>query len=168
MTGAPSPATHPSLPVEVVRSRRRHKTVQAYVVDGRIRVLVPAGMAPATEDKVVREMVERAIRRLTPTEIDLPSRAASLARRYQLPLPNSIEWSDRQMQRWGSCTVAEGRIRLSRRLASMPGWVVDWVIVHELAHLAVPGHGPGFQALVTRYELAERAEGYLIAKSETL
>ena len=160
------PATHPQLPVEVVRSRRRRKTVQAYVIDGRIRVLVPAGMSPAEEDKLVKEMVARATRRLTSTEIDLPARAAFLAARYQLPRPASIEWSDRQLARWGSCSVAEGRIRLSRRLASMPEWVVDWVIVHELAHLLVPGHGPSFKALVARYELGERAEGYLIAKSE--
>jgi predicted metal-dependent hydrolase len=159
--------TAPHLPVEVVRSRRRRKTIQAYVADGRIRVLVPAGMPPAEEERVVKEMVARATRRLTPTDIDLPARAAHLARKYQLPLPASIEWSDRQLARWGSCSAAEGRIRISRRLASMPGWVVDWVIVHELAHLLVPGHGPRFQALVARYELAERAEGYLIAKSES-
>jgi hypothetical protein len=40
------------------------------------------------------------------------------------------------------------------------------VLVHELAHLAVTDHGEKFQALVGRYELGERAEGYLIAKSE--
>jgi predicted metal-dependent hydrolase len=48
----------------------------------------------------------------------------------------------------------------------MPVWVLDWVLVHELAHLAVPDHGEQFQAIVGRYELGERAEGYLIAKSE--
>ncbi len=48
----------------------------------------------------------------------------------------------------------------------MPEWVLDWVLVHELAHLAVPDHGDRFKALVSRYELGERAEGYLIAKSE--
>ena len=34
----------------------------------------------------------------------------------------------------------------------------------ELAHLAVPDHGPQFQALVARYPRAERAVGFLIAK----
>jgi hypothetical protein len=48
----------------------------------------------------------------------------------------------------------------------MPHWVLDWVLVHELAHLEVSNHGERFKALVGRYPLAERAEGYLIAKSE--
>ena len=51
-------------------------------------------------------------------------------------------------------------------MATMPGWVLDWVLVHELAHLTIPDHGARFKALVSRYELGERAEGYLIAKSE--
>jgi hypothetical protein len=48
----------------------------------------------------------------------------------------------------------------------MPAWVLDWVLIHELAHLEVPDHGPRFKSLVDRYELAERATGYLMARSE--
>ena len=80
--------------------------------------------------------------------------------------PATIDWSNRQLRRWGSCTVSEGRIRISDRLASMPDWVLDWVILHELAHLVVPHHGPPFQQIVSQYQLGERAEGYLIARSE--
>jgi predicted metal-dependent hydrolase len=52
-------------------------------------------------------------------------------------------------------------IRLSSRLQALPGWVVDYVLVHELAHLLEPGHGPAFHRLVERYPRAERAEGFL-------
>jgi predicted metal-dependent hydrolase len=48
----------------------------------------------------------------------------------------------------------------------MPPWVLDSVLVHELAHLEVSGHRPEFRKLVARYELTERATGYLIAISE--
>ena len=67
--------------------------------------------------------------------------------------------------RWGSCTPATGSVRLATRLASFPDWVVDYVLVHELAHLSIPDHSPTFWSLVERYPLAERARGYLIAKS---
>lgn len=67
--------------------------------------------------------------------------------------------------RWGSCTPAAGTIRLSARLARFPDWVIDYVIVHELGHLEEPGHGAAFWRLVNRYPRAERAIGYLIAKS---
>ena len=154
------------LQIEVVRSKKRKRTAQAHVVEGRLRVLVPAGLSPQEEAAVVENLVARAERKLSSAHVDLKTRAIDLAERYGLPRPTGIEWSSRQNMRWGSCTPSDGRIRISDRLASMPGWVLDWVVVHELAHLKVPGHGEGFQALVGRYELGERAEGYLIAKSE--
>jgi predicted metal-dependent hydrolase len=67
--------------------------------------------------------------------------------------------------RWGSCTPSQSTIRISTRLAPFPDWVVDYVIVHELAHLEVSGHNDDFWRLVHRYPKAERAIGYLIAKS---
>jgi predicted metal-dependent hydrolase len=149
-----------------VRSKRRKRTIQAYVVNGRVRVLIPAGLALDEEQKIVDDMVARATRRLSRQAVDVEQRARDVARKYGLPEPSHIEWSDRQLSRWGSCTPSDGKVRISSRLATMPTWVLDWVLVHELAHLAVTDHGEKFQALVGRYELGERAEGYLIAKSE--
>jgi predicted metal-dependent hydrolase len=152
--------------VEIVRSKKRKKTAQAYLVDGRLRVLIPAGMDPDAEAGLVEDLVRRTTRRISSEGVDLHSRARKLAKQYGLPEPATIEWSNRQLRRWGSCTVSEGRIRISDRLASMPDWVLDWVILHELAHLAVPNHGPQFQQIVSQYQKGERAEGYLIAMTE--
>lgn len=140
--------------------------MQAALRDGRIKVMVPDGLDAAEEREFVEQMATRIKRRATSAEVDLVERARQLARRYDLPMPREIVWSDRQMVRWGSCSPETGRIRVSDRLAAMPPWVLDSVLVHEMAHLEVAGHGPQFQALVDRYELAERAKGYLIAKSE--
>ena len=65
---------------------------------------------------------------------------------------------------------ADGTIRLSSRLKGMPDWVVDYVLVHELAHLLQPGHDPAFWALVGRYPRTERARGFLegVALTATL
>lgn len=43
----------------------------------------------------------------------------------------------------------------------MPDWVLRSVVMHELVHLLVPGHGPEFYALMGRYPKAERARGFL-------
>ncbi len=155
-----------AMPVEVIRSARRRKTVQARLVDGVLRVHVPAHLSAAEEERWVEELRSRVMRKRTAAGIDLRARAVGLARRHGLPEPAEIDWSDRQQSRWGSCSVESGRIRLSSRLAACPGWVLDYVIVHELAHLVVPGHGPKFWGLVNRYPKTERARGYLIAKDE--
>lgn len=152
------------LEVEVVRSPRRRKTVSARQVDGRLRVSIPAAMSAAEEAHWVGEMTRRFERRRRTVPIDLTRRADLLADRFDLPRPGSIRWVDDQRTRWGSCTPSRGTIRISSRLAGFPAWVLDAVIVHELAHLVEAGHGASFRSLVARNPLQERATGYLIAK----
>ena len=118
--------------------------------------------------EIALELRARMERRIAGDRIDLPKRARRLARRLGLPVPRSVVWSDRQQRRWGSCTPSDGSIRLSTRLAGYPSWVLDYVLVHELAHLVHADHGRAFQALVARYPLAERATGFLLAKGYDL
>jgi predicted metal-dependent hydrolase len=152
------------MPVEVVFSTRRRKTVQAALVDGVIRVQAPAGMDQGELDRHITTLVSRLERRVQASAVDLEARAALLARRYRLPRPTSVTWAE-QRSRWGSCTIATGHIRISTRLAGWPPWVLDYVLVHELAHLEVPDHSRAFHDLVDRYPLAERARGFLLATS---
>ena len=150
-------------PIDIVRSNRRKRTVSATLTGGRIRVLVPAGLEHEEEKRLVADVAAKVRSKSTSMDIDLTKRAGILAARYHLPKPVSIEWSQRQNKRWGSCTNSEGTVRISARLAAVPPWVLDSVIVHELAHLAEPSHGERFKELVARYELTERATGYLMA-----
>ncbi len=165
-TGQPPAGPAGDRRVEVVRSRRRTRTVSAYRDGDRTVVMVPARFSRADETRWVAEMVERLERReqrRSRGDDALEQRAAELARRY-LPAaarPASVRWVSNQRTRWGSCTPSERTVRLSRRLAGMPDWVVDYVLVHELAHLVVPGHGPDFWRLVATYPRTERARGYL-------
>jgi predicted metal-dependent hydrolase len=150
--------------VEVVRSARRRKTVSARKVGEALRVSIPATMSAAEEEHWVAEMVRRVQRKRSTEEVDLAQRARILSERYRLRTPKSIHWVSNQQARWGSCTPLDGTIRISDRLAGEPGWVVDYVLVHELAHLSVHGHGPRFWELVDRYPLSERARGFLLAR----
>ena len=153
-----------SLPVEIVRSRRRRKTVQATIVDGVIRVQAPASMSKRELDEHVHYLVARLERRFRSETVDLEPRALRLSKRFSLPKAASVEWADQRSQ-WGSCTTTNGEIRISNRLAAYPPWVLDYVIVHELAHLVEANHSPAFNALVAKYPLAERARGFLMAIS---
>lgn len=72
-----------------------------------------------------------------------------------------MRWVTNQNGRWGSCTPTEGSIRLSARLQGMPGYVIDAVLIHELAHLQVGGHGPDFKALVQRFPDYDKAFTFL-------
>ena len=128
---------------------------------------MPAGMRASEEAMWVEKMRQRILRaERRPGDDDLMRRAEALSRRHfhgEL-VPTSVRWSDQQSSRWGSCTVDTGAIRLSSRMQAFPAWVVDYVLVHELAHLRYSGHGPRFWSLVNRYPLTERARGYLMAK----
>lgn len=151
--------------VTVIRSAKRRKTAQARMVDGRLEVRIPARASRAEERRLVEQFRRRFERSTSGERVDLAARARRLARAHDLPLPAEIRWVSNQEHRWGSCTPSTGVIRLSDRMADFPTWVIDHVIVHELAHLVEHRHDARFRALAARYPLAERAEGFLLAKA---
>jgi len=152
--------------VEVRRSKRRRRTVSAYRDGDRIVVLIPASLSRREEAEWVRTMVQRiekSERRRRLSDDDLMERAWGLSNRYLggLAAPESVRWVENQNTRWGSCTPGDRTIRLSARLQAMPAWVIDYVLVHELAHLLESGHDAAFWAWVDRYPRADKAKGYL-------
>jgi len=155
--------------VEVRRSRRRRRTVSAYRDGERVVVLIPDRFSRAEETEWVERMLARLAareERVLRTDDELLARARRLIARY-LPdrahhmVPASVRWVTNQNGRWGSCTPDDGTIRISHRIQEMPDWVIDYVLLHELAHLVVPSHNAEFWELVNRFPKAERARGYL-------
>ena len=155
--------------VQVVRSARRKRTVSARLVGKRLEVRIPATMSAVEE----REVIERFVRRLRAQakqrdSLDsdaLARRAEALNQRYfdgELRFA-SVRYVTNQRRRFGSCSVNTGRIRIADRVAKLPTWVRDYVLMHELAHLIQPNHSPAFWRIVNRYPLTERARGYLMA-----
>ena len=53
--------------------------------------------------------------------------------------------------RWGSCTPRTGRIRLNLQLGLMNPEFLEYVLVHEMTHLWVSGHGSAFQKRMDAY-----------------
>jgi predicted metal-dependent hydrolase len=166
------PAATSSPRVEVRRSSRRTRTVTAYRERDTIVVLIPQRMSKADERTFVKDMVEKVLARearaSAPRSDDaLASRARELAAIHlapaldHVPEPTAVSWVTNQQQRWGSCTPSTGVIRMSHRLQSLPAWVVDYVLLHELAHLVEATHSERFWNLVGRYPEAEKAKGYL-------
>ena len=152
--------------VEVRRSAKRTRTVSAYRKDGKVIVMIPARFTRAEEAEWVEEMLgklENSEQRTRRTDEQLMRRAKELSRDYLAgkAKPASVRWVDNMTQRWGSCTTGDATIRLSERLQTMPVWVIDYVLLHELAHLLEPGHNQRFWHWVDKYPKAERAKGFL-------
>ena len=165
-------AETPAPRVEVRRSGRRKRTVTAFRERDTIVVLIPQRMSKADERSFVESMVQKVLAREAKAapprgDAELVARARELVDHHLAPVvdvpvhPSEVRWVSNQRQRWGSCTPSTGVIRLSDRLQAMPSWVVDYVLVHELAHLVEAAHSPAFWRLVSRYPEAERAKGYL-------
>jgi len=159
-----------SLPVRVRRSTRRTKSVAARVEHDHVLILAPARMRTAELDESVAELVaqlqkrhERAQRKTT--DDALQRRADRLSKQYGLPTAVTVQWSTRQLKRWGSCSVHSGDIRISAVLRDAPDFVIDNVLLHELAHLVVADHSPAFHALADQHPLSERAKGYLLGRT---
>lgn len=156
--------------MEVRRSKRRKRTVSAYLDGDTMVVLLPDRMTKAEERHWVAEMERKLLRserrRASParrSDEALLARCAELSAHYLegKAEPASVRWVPPMRTRWASCTPTEGTIRVSKRLRDVPAWVLDYVLVHELAHLLVPGHNAEFWAWCHRYPKCDRAIGYL-------
>ncbi|PFG16872.1 hypothetical protein ATK74_1427 [Propionicimonas paludicola] len=155
------------------RSRRRTRTLTVFREGGRLVAVVPERISAREQNELIPPLVQRFLRReakrgLPQAPDELNRRALELYRRYLRPLTGedppgfSVTWSSRQQHRWGSCSAWSGEIRLSARLQTMPSWVSDYVLLHELAHLHQPNHSAEFHRLLSGYPDRDRAKAYLL------
>ncbi|HEX5417221.1 MAG TPA: M48 family metallopeptidase [Chloroflexota bacterium] len=156
--------------VKIIRSARRTRTISARQDGDLLVVYLPTGLSEAEEQQWVERMRAKLERKQAERSLNsddaLRRRAEELNAEYfggKLTVAD-IRYVANQNRRYGSCTPATATIRISHRLADMPSWVLDYVLVHELAHLIEANHSASFWRLVNRYKLTERARGFLIAK----
>jgi predicted metal-dependent hydrolase len=154
--------------VKIIRSARRKKTVQAKKINDTLQVYLPIGLNSTVEKTLVEKMVNQwenhEQQHLLNTDRKLEQRAEKLNKQFfNGTLKFSIHFVSNQKKRFGSCSIHSKMIRISDRIGSMPKWVQDYVIMHELTHLVYPDHSSDFWIKVNEYSLTERARGYLIA-----
>ncbi|MFB9777214.1 M48 family metallopeptidase [Brevibacterium otitidis] len=148
------------------RSARRRKTISATKTPLGYQLAVPARFDLERNLGTIARLIARLERRAAssaPGDAELEARAAELNRRLfdDGIHPSSVRWVGNQRTRFGSTTSATGQIRISDRLRGVPDWVLDAVLVHELAHLREPNHSPDFHALAARYERTADADIFL-------
>lgn len=160
--------------VKVIRSKRRKRTAGARLSKDVMYIHVPHNISDGSLQKLIESFKNKFEKKVIKRELnkdgDLKKIAQDLNKRYFGGKLNikSIEYSAYQNSKFGCCNYHKNSIRISHQVAEMPAWVRNYVLIHELAHLVVPNHSRAFWDLVNKYELTERAKGYLIAKGYEL
>ena len=110
--------------------------------DGALELRVPPGSSREARRAVLDRWYRQRLGELVPP----------LLARWEARLAvRAAEWRLRRMRtRWGSCSITARRIWLNVALAQRPVESLEYVIVHELAHLIERGHGPRFKAVLDR------------------
>lgn len=159
-------------PVVVRRTARRKTGLAAFWEDGQAVIAVPARLSIEDETYWVPRMVSRleqgaqklpGARRGPAGDEALMQRSLALSARYLggRAVPESVRWVNNQSSRWGSATPARKSIRISHHVQGMPDWVIDYVLLHELAHLIHPNHSPDFWQELASYPRLEAARAFL-------
>jgi predicted metal-dependent hydrolase len=155
--------------VKIIRSRRRRRTISARLVKDTLLVSAPLMLSWEKLDKIIADFKVKFEKKKLKKELDRKQDLIDIARKmnekyFENKLRiNSIEYVTDQNSKYGCCNFRDARIRVSHKVGLMPEWVRDYVVVHEMAHLIEPNHSSAFWKIVSRYELAERARGYLMA-----
>jgi predicted metal-dependent hydrolase len=155
--------------VRLIRSRKRLRTVSARVDNGVLVVRAPALLSGERLDKIIMNFKDKLEKKKIKDELDKTQGLNDAFRRINeqyfnnsLKI-NSIEYVTGQNSKYGCCNYRTANIRISHKVGLMPRWVRDYVVLHEMAHLVEPNHSRAFWNIVSRYRLAERARGYLMA-----
>ena len=155
--------------VKIIRSSRRKRTVSAHLVRDTLLVRAPLALSEERLEKIISGFKAKFERKRLKDELErkhgLSEAAARINEKYfnnKLKV-NSIEYVTVQNCKFGCCDYRSAKIRISHKVGLMPRWVRDYVLIHEMAHLIEPNHSRAFWDIVSRYKLAERSRGYLMA-----
>lgn len=166
------PAAADPFPRRIELRPGRRRSIELSLEGGHFVARIPDSAAgprlEAALDRLREQLWQRLQRESVYTDDALAELAGQVVRSHlgDLALPPwTVRFSRRQHKRWGSCSFdgQRGTIRISAHLMGHPRWVIADVLLHELTHLLVHDHGPGFRRLIRRSPDHERGQGYLEA-----
>ena len=113
------------------------------IVDDTIILTTPEGCSYDKKEKFMREWYRDILDGIVPEMLSKLEAATGL---------HCSSYRTRYMKtKWGTCNYNTKQIWLSVRLAEKPIDCIEYVVLHELIHTAVPNHGPKFKAMMDRY-----------------
>lgn len=108
----------------------------------RLRLCVRPGTGKLIREEVVSSWYRQLLRDAVP----------SLIKAWEPRLKVTVAgvYVQQMKTRWGSCNPAAQTLRLNTALATKPKECLEYLVVHEMAHLLEPTHGPRFVSLMDR------------------
>lgn len=109
----------------------------------RITLIVRPGCSAEKRAEVMHEWHKSLLHEVVPT----------LIQKWERKLKVSVSgyFLQRMKTKWGSCNHAEGNIRLNTELVKKPKDLLEYVVVHEMAHLIEPTHSDRFIAILNEH-----------------
>ena len=130
----------------IVNALTSDNSLMLNLVDGAFRISAPGHIGEEERIAASREVFERWYRQQA--ERLLPDIVANWQGKVSRRKPSRVLIRS-QRKRWGSCS-SDGSIRLNWRIVMAEPALIDYLVVHELAHLEVMDHSPRYWAHVER------------------
>ena len=164
----PNTITVDGASLTLIVERKQVKNVNARLRGSTLSVSAPAGVTDEKLEPVIQGLARRLLRRAHAGRVNEEEDALALARKVAKRFPKSPPSVDRvvfvttQRARWGSYSPRTKMVRLNAALRRMPRWVLEAVVIHELAHAVHPDHSPAFWDLLRRIcPETDRAKAFL-------
>ena len=118
-------------------------TQYAYIEGEHLVLALRNGHYPESRERVIREFLREQLKDRIESRLPYFENATGL---------HPSEWQIKDMDtRWGSCNISTKKIWINLKLANMPDEFLDYILLHEIAHLKISGHGADFSSFLDQY-----------------
>ncbi|HVJ49358.1 SprT family zinc-dependent metalloprotease [Desulfitobacterium sp.] len=144
--GESLPVLGQSILLQILKTNRKMIALRYDEGEKRVEIRLPEMMAPEHQRDAIKEILEKWLK--------IKAREVFQAKLTKLSVQMGVHYREfrlkEQKTRWGSCS-SKGNINLNWRAIMAPEPVVDYLVIHELAHLKQMNHSPAFWDFVGQY-----------------